>query len=69
MIYLRLFLEFLKVGLFTFGGAYGSIPIIRETVLGNHWMDENTFADNNVYFGRYYKSNWSSQSEREIVGR
>ena len=44
MIYLRLFLEFLKVGLFTFGGAYGSIPIIRETVLGNGWMDDDLFT-------------------------
>ena len=44
MIYLRLFLEFLKVGLFTFGGAYGSIPIIRETVLGNGWMNDDLFT-------------------------
>ena len=44
MIYLRLFLEFLKVGLFTFGGAYGSIPIIRETVLGNAWMSDDLFT-------------------------
>ncbi len=44
MIYLRLFLEFLKVGLFTFGGAYGSIPIIRETVLDNGWMDDDIFT-------------------------
>lgn len=44
MIYLRLFLEFLKVGLFTFGGAYGSIPIIRETVLGNGWMSDDLFT-------------------------
>ena len=44
MIFLRLFLEFLKVGLFTFGGAYGSIPIIRETVLNNGWMDDDLFS-------------------------
>ena len=33
MIYLLLFLEFLKIGLFTFGGGYGMIPLIRETVV------------------------------------
>lgn len=45
MIFLRLFLEFCKVGLFTFGGAYGSIPVIRETVVGNGWMDDALFTD------------------------
>ncbi|MBP5289235.1 MAG: chromate transporter [Clostridia bacterium] len=44
MIFLRLFLEFVKVGLFTFGGAYGSIPIIRETVLSNAWMSDDLFT-------------------------
>ena len=29
MILLSLFWEFLKIGLFTFGGAYGAIPLIR----------------------------------------
>ena len=33
MIYLDLFLGFLKVGLFAFGGAYGAIPLIRDVVL------------------------------------
>ena len=40
MIYLRLFWEFLKVGCFTFGGAYGAIPIIRDTVMRNAWLTE-----------------------------
>ena len=30
MIYLNLFLGFLKVGCFAFGGAYGAIPLIRD---------------------------------------
>ncbi len=30
---LNLFLEFLKIGAFAFGGAYGAIPLIREAVL------------------------------------
>ena len=40
MIYLELFLGFLKVGLFSFGGAYGAIPLIREVVLDYGWLDE-----------------------------
>ena len=44
MIYLSLFLNFLKIGLFTFGGAYGGIPIIRETVLANDWLSEEQFS-------------------------
>ena len=37
---LTLFLEFLKIGAFAFGGAYGAIPLIREAVLSQGWMDE-----------------------------
>lgn len=40
MIYLELFLGFLKVGLFAFGGAYGAIPLIRDVVLSYGWMDD-----------------------------
>lgn len=32
---LMLFWEFFKVGLFTFGGGYGAIPLIRDTILSN----------------------------------
>ena len=40
MIYIQLFLGFLKVGLFAFGGAYGAIPLIREVVLSYGWLDD-----------------------------
>ena len=33
MILLELFIGFLKVGCFAFGGAYGAIPLIRDVVL------------------------------------
>ena len=33
MIYLELLLGFLRVGLFTFGGGYAAIPLIRDVVL------------------------------------
>lgn len=45
MIYLTLFLEFLKIGAFSFGGAYGAIPLIQETVLSHGWLDEEMFAN------------------------
>ena len=40
MIYLDLLIGFLKVGLFSFGGGYVSIALIREIVLSHGWMDE-----------------------------
>ena len=40
MIYLELLFAFLKVGLFSFGGAYGAIPLIRDVVLSHGWMSE-----------------------------
>lgn len=45
MIYLYLFLEFFKVGLFTFGGGYAMIPLIKEVVLSHGWMNEDHFID------------------------
>ena len=38
MIYLDLFLGFLQVGCFAFGGAYGAIPLIRDVVLRYGWL-------------------------------
>jgi chromate transporter len=40
MIYLDLFLGFLKVGCFAFGGAYGAIPLIRDVVASYGWLGE-----------------------------
>ena len=40
MIYLDLFLGFLKVGCFTFGGGYGAVPLIRDVVLGKGWLGD-----------------------------
>lgn len=40
MIYLELILGFLKVGCFSFGGAYGAIPLIRDVVLSYGWLNE-----------------------------
>ena len=40
MILLELFLGFLRVGCFAFGGAYGAIPLIRDVVLSYGWLDD-----------------------------
>jgi len=45
MIYLTLFLEFFKVGLFCFGGAFGMIPLIEEIVLAHGWVTQEQFYD------------------------
>ena len=45
MIYLTLFLEFFKVGMFCFGGAFGMIPLIEEIVLKHNWLSEEQFYD------------------------
>lgn len=44
MIYLNLFLGFLRVGCFAFGGAYGAIPLIRDVVLSYGWLNEDTLT-------------------------
>ena len=44
MIYLELFIAFLEVGIFSFGGGYVSIPLIREIVLTYGWMDDEMFT-------------------------
>ena len=45
MLYLKLFLTFLKIGAFTFGGGYAMIPLIREEVLRNNWMEMEEFIN------------------------
>ena len=40
MIYLKLFLTFLKIGAVSFGGGYGMISLIREDCLSNGWLTE-----------------------------
>ncbi len=37
MILLHLFLTFLKIGAFTFGGGYAMLPLIQEEVIKNNW--------------------------------
>jgi len=43
MIYLWLFIEFFKIGLFTFGGGYAMIPLIEEMVYEHNWLTQSEF--------------------------
>lgn len=40
MIYLTLFLTFFEIGLFTFGGGYAMISLIRDKALSLGWLTE-----------------------------
>lgn len=44
MIYLELILGFLYVGCFSFGGAYGAVPLIRDVVLSHGWLTDETMT-------------------------
>ena len=44
MILLELLAGFLEIGLFSFGGGYGAIPLIREVVLSYGWIEEEKLA-------------------------
>ena len=44
MIYLELLIGFLQVGMFSFGGAYGAIPLIRDVVLHYGWLNDETLT-------------------------
>lgn len=43
-IYLQLFYEFFKIGLFTFGGGYAMIPLVRDTAVNNGWLLVDEFS-------------------------
>lgn len=45
MIYLTLFLEFFKIGLFTFGGGLSMIPLIEQVVYKYDWITQSQFID------------------------
>ncbi|MGL4652877.1 chromate transporter [Cetobacterium sp.] len=45
MIYLILFIEFFKIGIFSFGGGLAMLPIIQEVVFKHNWLTEAEFLD------------------------
>ena len=40
MIYLQLFLTFFEIGMFTFGGGFAMISLIREKALALGWLTD-----------------------------
>ena len=46
MIYLELFLSFLQIGAFSFGGGYAAMPLIQHQVVELHgWLSLGEFTD------------------------
>ncbi len=46
MIYLKLFLTFLEIGLLSFGGGYAAVPLLESAVVeGNGWLTQAAFSD------------------------
>lgn len=46
MIYLQLFLSFLQIGAFSFGGGYAAMPLIQNQVVQlHHWLSQSEFTD------------------------
>jgi len=46
MILLKIFFEFFKIGLFTFGGGYAMIPLIEKEIVNKyHWLTPQQFVD------------------------
>lgn len=46
MVYIKLFLSFFQVGLFSFGGGFAALPLIQDQVVdANKWLTLAEFTD------------------------
>lgn len=46
MIFLELFMSFVQVGLFSFGGGYAAMPLIQNQIVTmHHWLSMSEFTD------------------------
>lgn len=46
MVYIKLFISFLKIGAFSFGGGYAMLPLIQEEIITkNGWLSLKEFID------------------------
>lgn len=45
MIFLRLILSYLKIGLFGFGGGYAMLSLIENEIVAPGWITEKVFTD------------------------
>ena len=48
-----LFITFLKIGAFTFGGGYAMIPLITNAVMQHQWLGEMCIRDRGTLLGRH----------------
>ncbi len=45
-VYINLFLAFLQIGAFSFGGGYAAIPLIQSQIIDKYgWLSEADFSD------------------------
>ncbi|MHC4364787.1 MAG: chromate transporter [Planctomycetota bacterium] len=46
MVLLKLFVTFLRIGFFAFGGAYSFLPLVEREVVDNHqWLEKGEFLE------------------------
>ena len=45
LVLLELFYKFFIIGLFTFGGGYAMIPLIKDTAINSGWLTETEFVN------------------------
>ena len=45
MILLKLFVTFFKIGLFTIGGGYAMLALIRQEIVRHGWLTVQEFVD------------------------
>ncbi|MBQ1384890.1 MAG: chromate transporter, partial [Firmicutes bacterium] len=45
MIYLQLFWEFLKIGLFAVGGGMATLPFLQELAVRTGWFSQDLITD------------------------
>ena len=67
MEHLLLFLEFFKIGLFSFGGGYGMLPLMEETVVGRDWITSEQFFDFvGVSCVRLFATPWTAACQASV---
>jgi len=44
-MYWKLFITFLRIGVFTIGGGYAMVPLIEREVIKNKWISKEDFYD------------------------
>ena len=43
--YINLFIAYIKIGLFGFGGGYAMLSLIQKEIVQSGWISSNTFTD------------------------